>query len=93
MLLFGIAPSIAPGNDASGIQPPGPEAPGLTRSITRYETRIAELEAAAGPHAAELVEVRQGLGMLYQQAGDHGRRLSYCGTPCNRYASTKDSTA
>ena len=76
VLLLGIAPSIAPGNDASGIQPPGPEAPGLTRSITRYETRIAELEAAAGPHAAELVEVRQGLGMLYQQAGDHRQAIA-----------------
>ena len=75
-LLLGIAPSIAPGNDASGIQPPGPEAPGLTRSIASYETRIAELEAAAGPHAAELVEVRQGLGMLYQQAGDHRQAIA-----------------
>ena len=76
VLLLGIAPSIAPGNDASGTQPPDPAAPALTRSITRYETRIAELEAAAGPHAAELVEVRQGLGMLHQQAGDHRQAIA-----------------
>ena len=89
-LLLGIAPSIALGNDASGTHPPGAAAPaqeeqtatqappgsGPGRSITRYETRIAELEAAAGPHAAELVEVRQGLGMLHQQAGDHRQAIA-----------------
>ena len=75
-LLLGIAPSIALGNEASGTQAPGPEAPGLTRSIARYETRVAELEAAEGPHAAELVEVRQGLGLLHQQAGDHGQAIA-----------------
>ena len=89
-LLLGIAPSIAPGNDASGTHPPGAAAPVQEeqtatqapsdsepgRSIARYETRIAELEAAEGPHAAELVEVRQGLGLLHQQAGDHGQAIA-----------------
>ena len=76
VLLLGIAPSIAPGNDASGTHPPDPAAPGLTRSIASYETRIAELESAEGPHAAELVEARSSLGMLYQQAGDHGQAIA-----------------
>ena len=89
-LLLGIVPSIALGNDASGTHPLGaapsaqqeqtatqtPSDPALTRSITRYETRIAELESAAGPHAAELVEARSSLGMLYQQAGDHGQAIA-----------------
>ena len=75
-LLLGIAPSIATGNDASGTQPPDPAAPGLTRSIASYETRIAELEAGAGPHAAGLVEARSSLGMLYQRAGDHGQAIA-----------------
>ena len=75
-LLLGIAPSIAPGNDASGIQPPDPAAPGLTRSIAAYEKQITELESAAGPHAEPLVEARSSLGMLYQQAGDHGQAIT-----------------
>ncbi len=75
-LLLCVAPSIAPGNDVSGIQPPGPAAPGLVRSIAGYEKQIAEMEVAEGPHAAGLVEARSSLGMLYQQAGDHGRAVT-----------------
>ena len=89
-LLLGIVPSIAPGNDASGTHPLGaapsaqqeqtatqtPSDPALIRSIASYETRIAELESAAGPHAAGLVEARSSLGMLYQQAGDHGQAIA-----------------
>ena len=44
-------------------------------SIARYESRIAELEAAEGPHAEELIEVRQSLGLLLRQAGEHGRAV------------------
>ena len=76
VLLLGIASSIALGNEASGTQAPGPEATAPTRSIARYETRIAELEAAEGPHAPELFEVRQSLGLLHQQAGDHRQAIA-----------------
>lgn len=46
------------------------------QAITDYEARIAELEAAAGPHATELAEVRFSLGLLHQQLGDHGQALA-----------------
>ena len=89
-LLLGIVPSIAPGNDASGTHPPGaapsaqqeqtatqtPSDPTLTRSIAAYENQITELESAEGPHAEPLVEARSSLGMLYQQAGDHGQAIA-----------------
>ena len=45
------------------------------QSIIRYEERAADLEATEGPHAEELIEVRLSLGLLHQQAGDHGRAL------------------
>ena len=45
------------------------------QSIARYEARIADLEAAKGPHAEELIEVRRSLGLLLQQAGEHGRAV------------------
>ncbi len=45
------------------------------QSIIRYEARAADLEATEGPHAEELIEVRLSLGLLHQQAGDHGRAL------------------
>ena len=53
------------------------EQPAATQqqSIARYEERIADLEAALGPHADELIEVRLSLGLLLQQAGDHGRAV------------------
>ena len=44
-------------------------------TIVRYESRIAELESAGGPHAEELIEARQSLGLLLQQAGEHGRAV------------------
>ena len=46
------------------------------QSVARYEARIADLEAAEGPHAGELIEVRLSLGLLFQQAGDHGRAVA-----------------
>ena len=46
------------------------------QAAANYEARITELEAAAGPHAAELAEVRLSLGLLRQQAGDHGQALA-----------------
>ena len=45
-------------------------------SIARYESSIADLEAAQGPHAEELIEARQSLGLLLQQAGEHGRAVA-----------------
>ena len=45
-------------------------------SIARYQARIAELEAAEGPHAGELVELRSSLGLLHQQAGNHGQAVA-----------------
>ena len=45
-------------------------------SIARYESRIADLEAAQGPHAEELIEARRSLGLLLQQAGEHGRAVA-----------------
>ena len=75
-LLLNIAPSIVLGNEASGTQAPGHEAPALTQSISRYETRIAELEAAEGPHAQRLVEAQLSLGLLHQQAGNHPEAVS-----------------
>ena len=44
-------------------------------AIARYEARIAGLEAAEGPHAEELIEARRSLGLLLQQAGEHGRAV------------------
>ena len=57
--------------------PHAQEQPGAAhqQSIARYESRIADLEAAEGPHAEELIEVRQSLGLLLQQAGEHGRAV------------------
>ena len=54
-----------------------PEHSGVAQqqSIARYESRIADLEADEGPHAEELIEVRQSLGLLLQQAGEHGRAV------------------
>ena len=46
------------------------------QAVTGYEARIARLEAAAGPHATELAEVRFSLGLLHQQLGDHGQALA-----------------
>ena len=48
---------------------------GQQESIARYEARIADLEAAEGPHAKELIEARRSLGLLLQQAGEHGRAV------------------
>ena len=55
-----------------------PEQSGGARqeSIARYEARIADLEAAEGPHAGQLVEARFSLGLLLQQAGDHRQALT-----------------
>ena len=82
-LLLSVVPSLSSGNEPTDIHradstvaTQAPSGPGLTQSIARYETRIAELEAAEGPHAAELVEVRQSLGLLHQQAGDHGQAIA-----------------
>ena len=46
------------------------------QTIARYEARIAELEATAGPHAEALIEVHSSLGLLLQQAGEHGRAVA-----------------
>ena len=82
-LLLSVVPSLSSGNEPTDIHradstvaTQAPSGPGLTQSTARYETRIAELEAAEGPHAAELVEVRQSLGLLHQQAGDHGQAIA-----------------
>ena len=45
-------------------------------SISRYEVRIADLEAAEGPHAEQLIEARLSLGLLRQQAGNHRQALT-----------------
>ena len=45
-------------------------------SIARYEARIAELEAAEGPHAEQLIEARLSLGLQRQRAGDHRQALA-----------------
>ena len=59
LLVIGIVPSFSPANEPADIHRPdstvatqAPSDPGLTRSIASYETRVAELEAAEGPHAA-----------------------------------------
>ena len=44
-------------------------------AIARYEARIADLKAEAGPHARELIEVHLSLGLSLQQAGEHGRAV------------------
>ena len=83
LLVFGIVPCVAPADELADVHRSDstvatqvPSDPGLSRSITAYEKQIAELEAAEGPHAAGLVEARSGLGMLYQQAGDHGQAIA-----------------
>ena len=99
-LLLSVVPSFSLANEPADIHRPdstvatqAPSEPGLTRSIASYETRIAELEAAAGPHAAGLVEARSSLGMLYQQAGDHGQAIAVLRDACSRCASTRGCTA
>ena len=83
LLVFGIVPSVSPANEPADIHLPdstvatqAPSDPTLTRSIAAYEKQITELESAEGPHAEPLVEARSSLGMLYQQAGDHGRAIT-----------------
>ena len=83
LLVFGIVPSVSPANEPADIHRPdstvatqAPSDPTLTRSIAAYEKQITELESAEGPHAEPLVEARSSLGMLYQQAGDHGRAIT-----------------
>ncbi len=83
LLVFGIVPSVSAAGEPAGVHRPGssvaaqaPSDPGLSRSIAAYEKQIAELEVAEGPHAADLVEARSSLGMLYQQGGDHGRAIA-----------------
>ena len=53
------------------------EQPGAAQqeAIARYQARIAGLEAAEGAHAEGLIEARLSLGLLLQQAGDHGRAV------------------
>ena len=83
LLVFGIVPSVSPANEPADVHLPdstvatqAPSDPTLTRSIAAYEKQITELESAEGPHAEPLVEARSSLGMLYQQAGDHGRAIT-----------------
>ena len=68
MFLPGVYLPVSGAPEQSGASPQA--------SIARYEARVAELEAAAGPHAEELIEVRQSLGLLLQQAGEHGRAVA-----------------
>ena len=83
LLVFGIVPCVAPADELADVHRSDstvatqvPSDPGLSRSIAAYEKQIADLEAAEGPHAAGLVEARSSLGMLYQQAGDHGKAIA-----------------
>ena len=83
LLVFGIVPSVSTADEPADIHRPdstvatqAPSDPTLTRSIAAYEKQITELESAEGPHAEPLVEARSSLGMLYQQAGDHGRAIT-----------------
>ena len=84
-VFFGVFLSIAPGAEANEAVRPGAEAPVTgqsasgqgspgapqQQSVARYRARIADLEAAEGPHAGELIEARLSLGLLFQQAGNH----------------------
>ena len=54
-------------------QQPGPN---QQASIARYKAEVAELQAAQGPHARQLIEVQHSLGMLQQQAGNHRQALA-----------------
>ena len=67
LLLLGVYLPVSHALEQSGAR--------QQQSVARYEARIADLEAAGGAHAGELIEVRRSLGLLLQQAGEHGRAL------------------
>ena len=83
LLLLGLIASVSSGNEPerSTVEKWHTDVPSTDQrteyleSIARYEAWVAELEAAGGPHATELVEARLNLGMLQQQAGEHGQAL------------------
>ena len=86
LLLTGIVLSVSPGMVMAEEDLPGAVAaapaqpapdPDHQASIARYQAEIAELQAAGGPHAEQLIEVRHSLGMLQQQAGDHRQALAF----------------
>ena len=63
---------------AAADQPAAAQLPVADRqaSIARYKAEVAELQAAGGPHARQLMEVQHSLGMLQQQAGNHRQALA-----------------
>ena len=72
LFLLAVAPC------AAADQPATAQLPATDRqaSIARYKAEIAELQAAGGPHARQLMEVQHSLGMLQQQAGNHRQALA-----------------
>ena len=85
LLLPGIVLSGLPGMVMAEEDLPGavaatrtqpPPTPDQQATIARYKAEVAELQAAGGPHAEQLIEVRHSLGMLQQQAGDHRQALA-----------------
>ena len=88
-LLFSLFAPTSPGMETAGTDRPGAESPAPGQqakvqtspdaaqlaTITRHQAQIAELQAAAGPHAPGLIEIQQNLGLLQQQAGNHRNAL------------------
>ena len=72
LFLLAVAPC------AAADQPAAAQLPVADRqdSIARYKAEVAELQAAGGPHARQLMEVQHSLGMLQQQAGNHRQALA-----------------
>ena len=69
--LLKVIAAVSPGNEVAE-----KDLPGASASIAAYKAEVAELQAAGGPHARQLIEVRRSLGMLQQQAGDHRQALA-----------------
>ena len=69
--LLKVISAVSPGNEVAE-----KDLSGASGSIAAYKAEVAELQAAEGPHARQLIEVRRSLGMLQQQAGDHRQALA-----------------
>ena len=82
-LLLAVAPYAAADQPAAAQDPAGSASATAQQSgadqqdsIARYKAEVAELQAAGGPHARQLIEVQHSLGMLLQQAGNHRQALA-----------------